>query len=233
MKVETIENFKLKDIVLISSLPDMGKVGGLVTQHIAKKISARAAAKIILTDKPWVNHKEGLVELPFDEYKLSVDEKNSLVIFTGENQPQEPNTVFDLVNFVIEMVQKWGNIKMIISSGGYMPMQKGYGTEVFGVANSQESLDLLKTHNVKLLGDDVKSITWFNGLVLGIAKNRNINGVGLFGEIYDAELPQHKAAKNIINTIGKLLKLEINTEELEQKIIEQPIEVKKENPGIG
>ena len=233
MQVETIENFKLKNIVLISSLPDMGKVGGLVTQHIAKKTSARVAARIILTDKPWVNHKDGLVELPYDEYKLLVDEKNSLVIFTGENQPQEPNTVFDLVNFVIEMVQKWGNIKTIISSGGYMPLQKGNGTEVFGVANNQEALELLNTHNVKLLGEDVKSITWFNGLVLGVAKNKNINGVGLFGEIYDAELPQHKAVKNIINTIEKLLKLEINTDELEQKIIEQPIEVKKENPGIG
>ncbi|TBR25448.1 MAG: PAC2 family protein, partial [Candidatus Nitrosotenuis sp.] len=95
------------------------------------------------------------------------------------------------------------------------------------------SLGLLKAHNVKLLGEDVKSITWFNGLVLGVAKNKNISGVGLFGEIYDAELPQHKAAKNIINTIEKLLKLQINTDELEQKIIEQPIEVKKENPGIG
>lgn len=233
MQVETIENFKLKDITLISSLPDMGKVGGLVTQHIAKKTSARIAAKIILTDKPWVNHKDGMVELPFDEYKLLVDEKNSLVIFTGENQPQEPGTVFDLVNFVIEMVQKWGNIKTIISSGGYMPMQKGIGNDVFGVANNQESLEILKSHNIKLLGEDVKSITWFNGLVLGVAKNKNINGVGLFGEIYDAELPQHKAAKNIINAIGKLLKIQIDTDELEQKITEQPIEIKKESPGIG
>jgi len=233
MQVEIIENFKLKDIVLISSLPDMGKVGGLVTQHIAKKISARSAAKIILTDKPWVNNKDGLIELPYDEYKLLVDEKNSLVIFTGENQPQEPNTVFDLVNLVIEMVQKWGNIKTIISSGGYMPMQKGSGNEVFGVANNQESLELLKTNSVKLLGEDVKSITWFNGLVLGVAKNKNISGVGLFGEIYDAELPQHKAAKNIINTIEKLLKLQINTDEIEQKIIESPTEVKKDAPGIG
>ena len=102
-----------------------------------------------------------------------------------------------------------------------------------GVANNQESLELLKSHKVRLLGDDVKSITWFNGLVLGVAKNKNINGVGLFGEIYDAELPQHKAAKNIIDTIGKLLKIQIDTDELEQKITEQPIELKKESPGIG
>lgn len=233
MQVEAVENFKLENITLISSLPDMGRVGGIVTQHIAEKTGAKIAAKIILTDKPWVNQKDGLIELPFDEYRLLVDDKNSLVIFTGENQPQEPNTVFDLVNTVIGMVQKFGNIKTIISSGGYMPLQNGHGNEVFGVANNQESLDMLKAHGVKLLGDDVKSITWFNGLILGIAKNKNINGIGLFGEIYDADIPQYKAAKNIITTIGKLLKLEVNTDELEQKIIEKPTEVKKENPGIG
>lgn len=233
MQIEIVENFKLKNITLISSLPDMGRVGGIVTQHIAEKMGAKIAAKIILTDKPWVNQKDGLVEMPFDEYRLLVDSKNSLVIFTGENQPQEPNTVFDLVNTVIEMVQKFGNIKTIISSGGYMPLQNGYGNEVFGVANSQESLDMLNAHDVKLLGDDVKSITWFNGLILGVAKNKNINGIGLFGEIYDADLPQYKAAKNIITTIEKLLKLEINTDELEQKITEKLTEVKKENPGIG
>ena len=38
MKVNKIQDFKLKDIILISSLPDMGKVGGLVTQHLNKKI---------------------------------------------------------------------------------------------------------------------------------------------------------------------------------------------------
>ena len=36
MEIKNIHDYKLKDIVLISSLPDMGKVGGIVTQHIIK-----------------------------------------------------------------------------------------------------------------------------------------------------------------------------------------------------
>lgn len=231
MKTEFFGDFKLKDIVLIASLPDMGRVGGLVSAHIAKKTLAKDAARVILSDKPWVNQVDGLVDVPSDEYKILVDEKNSLVIFTGENQPQEPNAVFELVEFVIDTVQKFGNIRLIISSGGYLPMQKTEGDQVYGVATDQKLLESLKPHGVKTLSNDVKSITWFNGLVLGAAKNKNIDGIGLFGEISDPEAPQHRAAKNIINKIEKILNIQINTDELQ--IAEKPSEPKKDGPGIG
>jgi proteasome assembly chaperone (PAC2) family protein len=233
MKVEFFGDHKLNDITLIAALPDMGRVGGLVSEHIAKKMNAKDAAKVIFLDKPWVNHKDGLIELPADEYNLKIDAKNSLVIFSGENQPQEPNAVFDLVNFVVDTVQKWGKIKTIISAGGYMPLQNSSGNGVFGVVTNEELLDILKSYDIKLLSNDVKSITWFNGLVLGIAKSRNIDGIGLFGEIYDAETPQHKATKNIVEKIAMILKIQINTDELQEKIIEKPIELKKDGPGIG
>jgi hypothetical protein len=233
MKIESFGEFKLKDVTLISSLPDMGRVGGLVTEHIAKKIGAKIAAKVVLTDKPWVELKDGIIEMPFDEYKLLVDEKSSLVIFTGENQPQEPAMVFELVNFVIDTVQKWGNIKRIISTGGYMPMQKTDGDSVYCVATDQDTLNEMKSYGIKQLGGDVKSITWFNGLVLGIAKLKKISGIGLFGEIYDAENPQHRAAKNIIEKIEKMINISIGTTELKEKILEKPVEAKKDGPGIG
>jgi hypothetical protein len=129
-------------------------------------------------------------------------------------------------------VEKWGKIKTIISTGGYMPMQKSDGDAVYGVATSADILEMLKSHGIKQLSNEIKSITWFNGLVLGAAKSRDIDGIGLFGEIYDTESPQHNAAKNIINKIEKILDLQINTDELVQKII-KPAEAKKDSPGIG
>jgi len=233
MEIKNIHDYKLKDIILISSLPDMGKVGGLVTQHIIKKLGAKKAAQIFLADKPWVNLKEGLVNLPTDEYFLAVDEKNSIVIFTGENQPQEPGTVFKIANKVLDSVSVMGNIKMVISAGGYLPSESGKGDAVFGVATNSSSMDLLKSHNVKPLASEVKSITWFNGVILGISKSKNIDGVGLFGEIVDAESPQYKAASNILKVIGKILKIEIGTKELDDKVVERPAEINKDAPGIG
>lgn len=233
MKIKKIHEYKLKDIILISSLPDMGKVGGLVTQHISKKLQTKKAAQMFLSDKPWVNIKDGLVNLPTDEYFLAVDEKNSIVIFTGENQPQEPRTVFEIANKVLDNVSKMGNIKMVISAGGYMPSEIGKGDTVYGVATNSASMNLLKSNNVKPLSSEVKSITWFNGIILGNSKSRNIDGIGLFGEIVDTETPQYKAASNILKVIGNMLKIKIDTKELDDKVIKQPIEINKEGPGIG
>lgn len=233
MEIKNIKEYKLKDIVLISSLPDMGKVGGLVTQHISKKLETKKAAQMFLADKPWVNIKDGMIDLPTDEYFLAVDEKNSIVVFAGQNQPQEPGTVFKIANTVLETVSKMGNIKMVISAGGYLPSDIGKGNSVYGVATNSKTMDMLKENNVEPLASEVKSITWFNGVILGISKSKNINGVGLFGEIIDTESPQYKAASNILKVIGKILKIEIDTKELDDKVIDKPFEIKKEGPGIG
>jgi hypothetical protein len=233
MQIDLFREFRLKDIILISSLPDMGKVGGLVTQHLSKQLQTANAGKIILSDKPWVNLKNGLIDLPHDEYTISVSEKNSIVIFSGENQPQEPGMVFEIANSLLSTVSKMGNLKMVISTGGYLPSEAGKETGVYGVATNSKSLEMLKSFNVKPLASEVKSITWFNGLILGLAKNQNIDGIGLFGEIIDAEVPQYKAASNIIRVMGKILGLEINTKELDDQVVDKPLEVKKEGPGIG
>lgn len=232
MDVKKIQDFKLKDIILISSLPDMGRVGGLVTQHLTKKLDAKKAAQIILEDKPWINLKDGLVDLPHDQYLLAVDEKNSIVIFSGQNQPQEPGTVFEIANLVLDTVSKMGNIKLVISTGGYLPMEGGKDG-VYGVATNTDSMNVLKSNEIKVLSSEVKSITWFNGLILGIAKNKKIDGIGLFGEIEDAESPQFKTARNVVNVISKILQIKIDTKEIEEKIVDKPTEVKKEGPGIG
>ena len=233
MEIKKIQDFQLKDIILISSLPDMGKVGGLVTQHLTKKLETKKAAQIILEDKPWVNLKEAVIDLPHDTYTISVDEKNSVVIFTGENQPQEPSTVFEIANSVLDGVEKMGNIKMVISAGGYLPSDNGNGNRVFGVGTESKSVELLKSFELKPLASEVKSITWFNGVILGITKKRNIQGIGLFGEIQNAESPQYQAASNIIKVLEKILQVKIDTKELDEKVVKQPMKIKKDGPGIG
>ena len=47
-------------------------------------------------------------------------------------------------------------------------------------------------------------ITGFNGLILGYAKMNGIQGIGLYGELNDPEIPQYRAAISIIKTLEKL-----------------------------
>lgn len=233
MIIERFGDYNLKDITLISSLPDMGRVGGLVTDHLVKSLVTKLAIKISVSDKPWVNQEKGLISVPVDEYKLFVDEKNSIVIFTGQNQPQEPSTVIELSEQILSLAQSIGNIKLIISTGGYFPVEQNENKKVYGIATNQGLLEFLKSLDVPVLGEEVNSITWFNGLILGKAKQQNIDGIGLFGEIFDADTPQFMAASNIIKTIEKILNLKIRTDELDAQKTEPTIQPSKSSPGVG
>jgi hypothetical protein len=47
-------------------------------------------------------------------------------------------------------------------------------------------------------------ITGFNGLVLGFAKSKGLQGIGLFAEIDDPQVPQYRSAKSLALTLEKL-----------------------------
>jgi len=67
-------------------------------------------------------------------------------------------------------------------------------------------------------------ITGFNGLILGFAKQNNIQGIGMYGELNEPKVPQYRAAISIIKTLEKLTyrklgdttSLEINAQEIEK-----------------
>lgn len=232
MEVVKVRDFSLNNIILVSSLPDMGKVGGLVTQHLRKQLDAKPMLKITLSNKPWVNHKDGIISIPKDEYTLSVDEKNNIMIFSGNNQPPESEDVIKLSDKILSEVKKIGSIKLVITAGGYMPVEQSNANSVY-VATNESSLELLKKHKIAKLGNEVGSITWFNGLIMGKALENKIDAVGLFGEITDTDTEQYKAASNVIKKIQEIVNLEISTVEIDNKIPNPISKIQNEGPGIG
>ena len=84
-----------------------------------------------------------------------------------------------------------------------------------------EKLDLNLTPQKSL-------ISGFNGLILGFAKKHDIQGIGMYGELNQPEIPQYRAAISIIKTIEKLTYRKLgNTEELE--ILAKEIDLKFKN----
>ena len=233
MKIEKKQNFPLNNITVIASLPDMGRVGGLVTQHISKNLPMELAYKITVSDKPWINQKDGIINTPKDEYSIFANKENAIVVVTGNNQPQEPKTLFELTDNVISCIKEMGNISMIISSGGYLPQNSKDGDNVYGIVTDEKLIRLLKKINVEILDAEVSSITWFNGLILGKAKTLEIDGVGLFGKIMDANTPQFQAAKNVVKKIEEITGVTIPTKELEDKIPKESPKKESTRPGIG
>ena len=216
MKLKQIENVKMDDIVVVASLPDMGRVGGLVSGFLAKQLGTKLVAEIESVEKPWVTYENGIANLHVDTYKIFADKRNSIIILTGDTQPQDTHELYGLCDLLLDTVQGYGNVKRLYSSGGYLRQEVVGEPKVYGTASNANLLKDLDKYDIGRLGNEVNTITWFNGLILGMAAKRGIDSIGLFGEIDNPSVPQHLAAKSIVKVIARMINAEINTKDLEQ-----------------
>lgn len=233
MKLKQIEDVKMNNIILIAALPDMGRVGGLVSDFLTKQLNTKLVAEIESIEKPWVTCENGFVKLHVDTYRIYADEQNSIVVFTGDTQPQDTRELYGLCDLLLDTVQGYGNVKHLYSAGGYLKQEVVGEPKVYGIANNEKLLKELEKYNIGRLGSEINSITWFNGLILGIAAKRNIEGIGLFGEIDNPNVPQNPAARSIVKVIARMINMEINAKELEtQDDVSDEEDVQKERTGF-
>jgi uncharacterized protein len=98
------------------------------------------------------------------------------------------------------------------------------------VVTKSELREFLKEKGVQLASGDGR-ITGLNGLLIGIAKQRKIEGICLLCEIRYLDIPQPRSAKTVLNTLTSILGIEIDLSELELQAeeIEQRIEKIRES----
>src|SRR5437867_4608442 len=89
LKVEILVKKKVDTFRIFASLPDMGRVGGLVSSFLASNLETEHIANIISNPKPWVNVKDGVVESTRDIYEIYFSDREKLLILTGEMQPED------------------------------------------------------------------------------------------------------------------------------------------------
>jgi proteasome assembly chaperone (PAC2) family protein len=68
---------------------------------------------------------------------------------------------------------------------------------------SQELTEQIKRFGLEATPGE-SLITGFNGLILGYAKASNIQGIGLYAEIDDPQIPQYRSAKSLLVSLEKL-----------------------------
>jgi hypothetical protein len=239
MKLNVIKNVRADLITVVASLPDMGRVGGLVSSFLSRSLKAEQIAEITTTDRPWVTYSDGVVSSVTESYKVFYDEQQRLLILTGESQPQDPGELYKLANIFLDYAQSVGTIRRLYGAGGYLREQLAGAPRVCGVVNKQRLREVLAQAGIEPVGNEISTITWFNGIVLGLAAERGIDAIGLFGEIAESSIPQPLAAKSIVAALSKLEKWEVDTKPLdrEYEAVLEELQKKKEpskfGPGIG
>jgi proteasome assembly chaperone (PAC2) family protein len=211
LKLEILVKKKVDTFRIFASLPDMGRVGGLVSSFLASNLETEHIANIISNPKPWVNVKDGVIESTRDIYKIYFSDREKLLILTGEMQPEDHRELLELCNTFLDFCSSIGDVKRLYTAGGSLNEMLTGEPRVVGVATKPQLREILVSSDVDTLGSEFTTITWFNGLILGMASDRNIEAIGFYGEISDKSLPQPLAAKSIVKAFAKIEHLSIST----------------------
>ena len=100
LKLNIVKEVHSEPFVVFASLPDMGRVGGLTSTFLASQFDAELVASITSVEKPWVSVKDGLVANVIDMYNIYYSDTQKLLIFSGNNQPEDPRETLWIVHHI-------------------------------------------------------------------------------------------------------------------------------------
>ena len=244
ISVKMLKEIRLDNFVVFASLPDMGKVGGLVSEHLIKELRVEKFAEIRIFEKPWVKNERGLVKPVLDTFDFYVNYENKVIIMMGKEQPQDPNNLFNLCLSTFNIIKDIGVPKIIYTSGGYHQPQLAQAPRVYAVSTDKETIVKLKNLGINIFDKEIEVITWFNGVILGVASEMKFKAIGLFGEITETNEQQPLAAKSVLKVFSILENIAINTDGFDLEYENQMLNRSKRNdigrdtskksgPGIG
>ncbi len=152
-------------------------------------------------------------------------EKENLVLFNGEFNPTDPRRLYEICYEVVHMAERT-NTKRLYSIGAALRQVSSEEPKVCGAVNNKQLLGYVKNFGITMLEGEGQ-ITGFNGLILGIAKERGLDAACILGEIDNPNIVQPKAAQSILRVLVDMLGIqpfsmsELEEEEKRKKFMER------------
>ncbi len=221
VSISLTEKPQVDHCVMLASWPGIGNVSLILAQYLKEKLGAREVGEIDPVDffEPvGVMVRENVVEEPrFPESKFYYWEKEDrslgVVLFIGEEQPRSRG--YEMVETVLDAAEQLGVGRIFSCAAAVTRIHHSEETKVWGVATRTELLDEFSRYKVVLRG--TLRIAGLNGLILGRAKERGIDGMCLLGEVpgFATQMAHPKAALAVLSVFAEMIGIDIDTEELE------------------
>jgi len=206
---------------MLAAWPGISNVAMIVASYLSRKLGFKPLAELqpsYFFNPIGVLVKDNVVEEPhFPQsrfYYLKNSGGSDLILFIGEAQPTTKE--YDMANCILDVAQRFKVKKVYTCAAALTRIHHTEQPRVWGVGTSQavvkelEAYDLIRGGNLHISG--------LNGLLLGTAKKRNIDGICLLGEVpnYATRMQNPIAALAILGKLSVMLGVEVNTDELSQ-----------------
>ena len=219
--IKNIEKPRLKDVILIEGLPGVGNVGKLAAEHLIDELKGVKFAEIYSKYFPpqVLVDDDGIVKLVNNELyyvKHNKNLKNDLIFLVGDYQGLSPEGQYALSNHVLELAIGYG-IKSIITLGGYGLGRMIDKPRVLGAVSNNDLIKKMTDFGVVFQrGEPGSGIVGASGLLLGLGKINDVEGVCLMGET-SGYFADPKSAQEVLLVLTKILNINIDLSELQMK----------------
>jgi len=211
---------KLNAPNMLTAWPGVGNVAMIVAGYLQRKLDFKELGEVdasLFFDPIGVLVRDNVVEAPqFPQSKFYYWKNkrggSDIILFIGEDQP--PAKGYDLANCVLGVGEKFQVTRVYTCAAAMTRIHHTELPRVFGVATSQTVADDLKKYD--LMQASNLQIAGLNGLLLGVAKERDIEGICLLGEVpvYATRIQNPMAALAVLEVLTKILGVEIDMAEL-------------------
>jgi uncharacterized protein len=209
---------KLRSPSVICGFPGTGYVGKIAVDYLVNELKAIHLADIFCTSFPpsVIISPEGIVNLYRNSlyYSQNDGHKKDFIFVTADSQPVNPESEYLLAEEILKILKKF-EAHRVVTLGAYITGSFSKEPKVYYAATHREALESLTIKNVVKLGDG--TVTGMKGLVLGIAKLFDMQGICLLGEtsgyVIDAI-----SSKSILHTLMQITDLKVDMKNIENQV---------------
>ena len=213
---------RLKSPVMLASWPGIGNVSIIVASYLKKKLDFKELGEIEPShffDAIGVVAKDNVIEAPqFPQSKFyywkNKGEGSDIILFIGEDQPIAK--AYELANCVLDVGARFQAKRIYTCAAALSRIHHSEQPRAWGVVTSQHMSGDLEKYGLVQRGN--LQIAGLNGLLLGVTKERGIEGICILGEVpmYATRIQNPMAALVVLKVLTKMLDIEIDVTELAQ-----------------
>jgi len=220
--ISVIKAIKARKPIFVACWPGMGEVAYRAGLFLKENLHFEEFAYFDTRDyitPQGVVVKEGLIELPsinagiFSFYK----EKNKeIILFLSEAQPPFEKA-YSYALQIIEFIKNF-SVKEVFSFASIpQPIEHTQEPNVWITSTSQQMLSKFLKYKVKILNEG--HISGLNGLIIGVAKEKNMEGCCLLGEIplYTLQIENPWASKKILEIFLDYMNIDLNLSPFDER----------------
>ncbi len=231
--IKVLEKPKLSNAILIEGLPGVGNIGRVAVGYMVEELKTTKFAELysewffpfVMLQKKYKIH---LLKNEFYYLKAKKKGQRDLVFLVGDCQSLSPQGHYEVSDKILDFAEKLG-VTEVITIGGLATGEIGGKAKVIGAVTDEKMLPKFKKFDIDFdAGDKVGYIVGAVGLLLGLWKQRDHDGLCLLGQTSGFPIvTDPKAAENILGVLIKILGVQLDMKKLDKKVKEMESFIKK------